>query len=141
MFFKGSRHWIVHKLLTINLFQVSVPFILTFCAFFAATVLFQWFPLFCIKYSRILGNIEIDAEAYSEPCQTTKMSIFTKIVNGWKPLTIFAKSSIFDIWVEIRENMGPKFVNKCDIFYIIYVVYLFRKMLNWPKEISFASGL
>ena len=35
-------------------------------------------------------------EAYSEPCQTSKMELFVKMINGWKPLTIFAKSSISD---------------------------------------------
>ena len=30
------------------------------------------------------------SEAYSEPCQTSKMELFGKIVNGYDPLTIFA---------------------------------------------------
>ena len=30
-------------------------------------------------------------EAYSEPSQTSKLELFAKIVNGYKPLTIFAK--------------------------------------------------
>ena len=33
-------------------------------------------------------------ETYSEPCQTSKMECFAKIVNGCKPLTIFAKHAI-----------------------------------------------
>ena len=37
------------------------------------------------------------AEAYSEPSRTSKMGLFTKIVNGWKPLNIFAKRSIVDV--------------------------------------------
>ena len=37
-------------------------------------------------------------EAYSEHCQTSKMELFAKIVNSWKPLSIFAKSSILDVW-------------------------------------------
>ena len=47
-------------------------------------------------------------EAYSEPCQTSKMERFAKIFNGWKPFaekvkgwrpsTIFAKISILDAW-------------------------------------------
>ena len=39
---------------------------------------------------------EANSEAYSEPCQTSKMEVFTKIVNGFSFLTIFAKSSKFD---------------------------------------------
>ena len=33
------------------------------------------------------------AETYLEPCKTSKKESFAKIVNGYKPLTIFAKRS------------------------------------------------
>ena len=33
----------------------------------------------------------LSAERYSEPSQTSEMELFTKTVNGLKPLTIFAK--------------------------------------------------
>ena len=36
--------------------------------------------------------------AYSEPSQTSKMELFSKIVNGGKLLAIFPKSSILDVW-------------------------------------------
>ena len=36
-------------------------------------------------------NILSKAEAYSEPCQTSKIEIFAKIVNSLKPLTIFTE--------------------------------------------------
>ena len=36
--------------------------------------------------------------AYSEPCQTTNMEYFAKIVNDFQRLAIFAKRSILDIW-------------------------------------------
>ena len=36
--------------------------------------------------------------AYSELCQTLKMELVTKVDNVFKPLTIFAKRSILDIW-------------------------------------------
>ena len=36
---------------------------------------------------------------YSEPSETSKMKPFAKMVNSWKLLTIFAKSSISDVWV------------------------------------------
>ena len=35
---------------------------------------------------------------YSEPRQTSKIVLFAKTVNSWKPLTIFAKSPILNIW-------------------------------------------
>ena len=37
-----------------------------------------------------------DPKPYSEPYQTSKMESFAKIVNGFQPLTIFAKRSIID---------------------------------------------
>ena len=38
------------------------------------------------------------AEAYSEPFKASKMKLFVKIVNDFQSLTIFAKSSILDVW-------------------------------------------
>ena len=38
------------------------------------------------------------AKKYSEPCQTSKMECFAKIVNGLKLLIIFAKRSVLDVW-------------------------------------------
>ena len=36
-------------------------------------------------------------EVYSEPSQTSKIECFPKIVNGYKSLIIFVKSSILDV--------------------------------------------
>ena len=35
-------------------------------------------------------------ETYSEPCQASKRDFFAKVVNEWKPWTIFRKSSVLD---------------------------------------------
>ena len=37
-------------------------------------------------------------EAYSEPCQISKIKSFEKIINGSQPSTIFTKISILDVW-------------------------------------------
>ena len=37
-------------------------------------------------------------DAYSEPCQTSKMEYLLKKKNSPYPLTIFAKHSILDVW-------------------------------------------
>ena len=42
--------------------------------------------------------MEDDSEKYSEPCQTSKMEIFAKIVNGFLFLTIFAKNLRIRLW-------------------------------------------
>ena len=39
-----------------------------------------------------------DPEAYPEPCQTSKMDCFVKIVNGLNLLTFFVRHSILDVW-------------------------------------------
>ena len=39
------------------------------------------------------------AVAHLEPSQTSKMEHFAKIVNIFKPLTIFAKTTILDVWL------------------------------------------
>ena len=36
-------------------------------------------------------------EPYLEPCETSKMAYFAKIVNSFQPLTIFTKHSILDV--------------------------------------------
>ena len=38
-----------------------------------------------------------NVETHSEPCQTSKMEIFEKIINCFQQLTIFAKSFILDV--------------------------------------------
>ena len=37
-------------------------------------------------------------EAYSEHCQTSKMELFEKIIEGFESLTIFEKHSILNVW-------------------------------------------
>ena len=36
-------------------------------------------------------------ETYSELCQKSKMELFVKIVNGWKPSPVFEKNTILDV--------------------------------------------
>lgn len=38
------------------------------------------------------------SEVYSEPCLTSKVERLAKTVRSKKPLTIFSKRSMFDIW-------------------------------------------
>lgn len=41
-------------------------------------------------------KITFPVEAYLEPYKTCNIDFFAEIANGWKMLTIFAKSFIFD---------------------------------------------
>ena len=48
-------------------------------------------------FLRKLTMALLSAERYLEPSQTSEMDLFTKTVNGLKPLTIFVKRSILDV--------------------------------------------
>ena len=87
-------------------------------------------------------TLEANSEAYSEPCQTSKMETFKKIVNGFSVLTIFAKSFSLDVLQDselaselsndLRENLHlrclagswiPLFIN----YFRKTIAYFFTK--------------
>ena len=52
-------------------------------------------------------TLEANSEAYSEPCQTSKMEGFTKIVNGFSVLTISAKCFTLDVLQDSEFTSEP----------------------------------
>ena len=68
------------------------------------------------------------SEAHSESSQTSKMKLFGKLVNGWKALTIFIKSPIFDVWLDSEYVSGEE---NC----IIYFLRLCN--VGWKNILSF----
>ena len=44
------------------------------------------------------------SEINSEPCKTSKMECFVKIVSGLKLLTFFAKDSILDVYGKVLNT-------------------------------------
>ena len=44
-------------------------------------------------------NIKTSEEAYSKPCQTSKMELFAEIVTEFQPLNILVKNLIFYVWL------------------------------------------
>ena len=70
----------------------------------------EYFPKRCFLYVQSVKNISLhtfsysqhflygdSTEAYTKPGQTSKIERFLKIVNGFQPLTIFAKCSFLDV--------------------------------------------
>ena len=53
-----------------------------------------------------ITGFRVASDEYSEPSRTSKLELFSKIVNGWKPLTIFAESFILDV------RLGSKYVSE-----------------------------
>ena len=66
------------------------------------------------------------SEAYLEPCQTSKVNRFAKIVEGWKLLIIFAKVPIRDVWQgseyvsELNQTSLRMFISSLDAHHTEY---------------------
>ena len=51
--------------------------------------------------------------AYAEPSQTSNMGLFVKIVTSFKPLTIFVKRPVLDVWLGCEcDSEFPTFIKK-----------------------------
>ena len=66
-------------------------------------IIWNYIPEEAIKKSwetQMFGKLGSESliKIHWEPCKTSKMKIFAKLVNYHKPLTIFAKSSSLDVW-------------------------------------------
>ena len=61
-----------------------------------------------MRYARSYFN-NYSSKAYSEPCQTFKMESFAKIVQSFKPSTIFAKRPILNLQ-QGSENVSYSFI-------------------------------
>ena len=48
-------------------------------------------------------------QVYSEPCQTSKMEFFAKMIDGFHLLTIFAKKPILDSKFNIAYSLREKY--------------------------------
>ena len=57
---------------------------------FLMEIFFYVFYIFCVALFAVMKF------SSSEPCQTSAMASFTKTVNGFQPLIIFAQHSILD---------------------------------------------
>ena len=73
--------------------------------------------------------MEASSEAYSEPCQTSKMEVFAKIVNSFSFFTIFAKFSILDIWQDsefVSEASNDLRISAVFEFNIVLIIFAKR---------------
>ena len=53
------------------------------------------------------------SDAYSEHCLTSKMECFEKIIEGFEPLTIFAKRSNLNVW------QGSEYASAADTYFAL----------------------
>ena len=79
-----------------------------FCVFLGTRyIIFLWFCVVLFQVYKF--TVRRNGEEYSEPYQTSKMEVFVKKVNVWKPLTNFAISSILAVW----QSFDYAFRNVC----------------------------
>ena len=101
------------------------------CFFLVAGFCYLWY-LNWFKYEASL-TLDARSEAYSEPFQTSKIQVFTNIVIGFSLLTIFAKSSILDVWQdseftsETSNNLPKKLRISCLTGFWIHLLIIFAK--------------
>ena len=79
-------------------------------------------------------SYHIHIVSYSEPCQTSKMERFAKTVDGLKPLTIFTKHSILDVWQDSEyasDIQSYNFIYKIGFNYIKATRPLRKDSLSW----------
>ena len=69
---------------------------ISFIEFFS--VFFRSVLICLLKLLYFIYIVMLISETYSEPCETSKVEFFAKIVNGLESLTIFVKNSILGIW-------------------------------------------
>ena len=63
----------------------------------------------------------------SRLCQTSKMELFAKLVNSWKPLTSFAESFIFDVEMDSEYVTEFQIFPKDPLHFSIKITVLFHK--------------
>ena len=67
-----------------------------------------------------------DAAEYSEPLQTSKISLFMKTVSEWKLLTLFARHFILDVHLRCfsSEYVPEIYIliswDDCNVIYIVF---------------------
>ena len=68
----------------------------------------QW-----VKFKFVFGYFAVahqwKSEVYPDPSWTSKIGLFAKIINGFQPLTIFAKSSILDV------QLGSEYTSESSV--------------------------
>ena len=73
-------------------------------------------------------------EPYPEPRQASKIELSTKLVNGFKPLTFFAKRPVLDV-CQGSEYVTVEEVEKKTVFFIKFIDQIGR-VFQWAKPRS-----
>ena len=68
----------------------------------------QWQSCLDVKYLNLDRDDPVQKRIQNPPSRASNMELLAKIVNGWKPFTVFAKSSILDVWLGSEYTSAVK---------------------------------
>ena len=97
-------------------------------------------------FSYFVFVLILGVKAYSESRQGSEMEFFAKKVNGSHPLTLFAKSSILDVWQvseyasETIKSIASPFLRMSRVILMLLILFvLFYTILQvtnhlWRSE-------
>ena len=90
-----------------------------------------------LSINYVLNNVKFKVmftKAYLEPSWTSMISFFAKIVYDLQLLTIFAKSSLIDVWLDKSCEMVP--LNSFILQYLCHnqFVFCFRKWKHYVEK-------
>ena len=74
-----------------------------------------WFVFVIHGFSIFMVNWK---EAFSEPCKTSEVKLFAKLVSNWKPLIFLPKTSALDVW-KVSEYASAAYQVNCKFWYIV----------------------
>ena len=101
---------------------------------------------FCLhELNKVDRSMVAITEAYLQPCQTSKIKLFVKIVNYRKLLTIFTKSSINLLWRffqnwknKVDLMLGSKWHSTRNV--ITECIYLQKEVIVVPNDIIWRNN-
>ena len=68
----------------------------------------QWQSCLDAKHLNLDRDDPVQKRIQNPPSRASNMELLAKIVNGWKPFTVFAKSSILDVWLGSEYTSAVK---------------------------------
>ena len=90
------------------------------------------------NFSKTLRSVKkLYAEAFPELYRTFKMVLFIKMVTGFQPLTIFAKSSILDVWQASAYVSALKGCKNVMYIFIFSMLHIFSKNPSIKVQVLF----
>ena len=100
--------------------------------------MFFWTSVLYFHRNKLDRNLHLaHCSAYLEPYQIYQMELFVKIVKGWKPLTIFSKSFILEIYQSFEYGSASSHL---AIYSRIYLTSYFWIVLDyWVLGFSWSS--